>query len=93
LKQDIVKVLTLHSAKGLEFPIVVLCGIEKGTYPERDNFNEVDVYLERMRHERKLLYVGMTRAMRGLMVIRNKDCTHEALINLNHANWHLEELV
>jgi superfamily I DNA/RNA helicase/mRNA-degrading endonuclease RelE of RelBE toxin-antitoxin system len=92
LKQDIVKVLTLHSAKGLEFPVVVVCGIEEGTYPVPDDFNDEDVYLERMRHERKLLYVGMTRAMRGLMVIRNKKCKHAALENLKTDNWHVEDV-
>jgi len=93
LKRDIVKVLTLHSAKGLEFPVVVVCGIEEGTYPVREDFDEEEVYLERMRHERKLLYVGMTRAMRGLMLIRNKGCGHEALINLIKTdNWHVEEV-
>jgi superfamily I DNA/RNA helicase len=45
-----------------------------------------------MRHERKLLYVGMTRAMRGLMVIRNKGCGHEVLVNLKTDNWHVEEV-
>ena len=92
LKQDIVKVLTLHSAKGLEFPVVIVCGFEDGTFPVRNNFDEEEVYLERMRHERKLLYVGMTRAMRGLMVIRNSGCSHEALINLKTDNWHVEEV-
>ncbi|MBU0662941.1 MAG: UvrD-helicase domain-containing protein [Proteobacteria bacterium] len=92
LKQDIVKIITLHSAKGLEFPIVVICGIENGTYPVREDFEEEEVYLERMRHERKLLYVGMSRAMRGLMVIRNKGCVHEALMSLDTENWHVEEV-
>ena len=92
LKQDIVKVITLHSAKGLEFPMVVVGGIEDGSYPVRDDFEEEEVYLERMRHQRKLLYVGMTRAMRGLMVIRNKGCDNEALVNLNVGNGHVEEV-
>lgn len=57
-----------------------------------EDFDDEDVYLERMRHERKLLYVGMTRAMRGLMVIKNKECEHEALANLKTDNWHVEDV-
>ena len=90
LHADVVKVLTLHSAKGLEFPMVVVAGFEPGTYPERANFEDEDVYLERMRNERRLLYVGMSRAMRGLMVVRNAECTHEALCDLKPDHWHME---
>jgi superfamily I DNA/RNA helicase/mRNA-degrading endonuclease RelE of RelBE toxin-antitoxin system len=90
LEEDIVKVITLHSAKGLEFPIVVICGLEHGIYPRPGKFNEEAVFLERMRQQRRLLYVGMTRAMRGLMVIRNENCEHEALMALNQDNWHVE---
>ena len=91
LKEDIVKVITLHSAKGLEFPIVVVCGLEPGTYPDRASFSEEAVFDERMRQQRRLLYVGMTRAMRGLMVIRTEDCEDEALLDLSPENWHVEE--
>ncbi len=90
LEEEIVKVLTLHSAKGLEFPVVVICGLEPGTYPDRDDFEEDSVYLERMRQQRRLLYVGMTRAMRGLMVMRDDECEHEALLELDTDNWHVE---
>jgi len=90
LEEEIVKVLTLHSAKGLEFPIVVICGLEPGTYPARDDFEEESVYLERMRQQRRLLYVGMTRAMRGLMVMRDDECEHEALLELDTDNWYVE---
>ena len=90
LHADVVKVLTLHSAKGLEFPIVVVGGFEPGTYPERAHFEDEDVYLERMRNERRLLYVGMSRAMRGLMVVRNAECAHEALCDLKPDHWHME---
>jgi mRNA-degrading endonuclease RelE of RelBE toxin-antitoxin system len=90
LHAEVVKVLTLHSAKGLEFPIVVLCGFEPGTYPESGDFEDAEVYLERMRHARRLLYVGMSRAMRGLMVLRNDVCAHQALHDLQADHWHVE---
>lgn len=86
-----VKVLTLHSAKGLEFPIVVVCGLQAGTYPVKADFEDLDVYAERMRNERRTLYVGLSRAMRGLMLICPPDNQHEALNELNSENWHVEQ--
>jgi superfamily I DNA/RNA helicase/mRNA-degrading endonuclease RelE of RelBE toxin-antitoxin system len=91
LRSPTVKVLTLHSAKGLEFPIVVMGGFRPGSYPEAANFGDREVFDERMRNERRLLYVGMTRAMRGLLVIQCASCGHEALRGLGSANWHVEE--
>lgn len=92
LNADVTKVLTLHSAKGLEFPIVVVCGFEPGTYPNEVDFEDPEVFLERMRNERRLLYVGLSRAMRGLMVIKSNDCTHKALEDLKPDHWHMENI-
>jgi superfamily I DNA/RNA helicase len=92
LQAEVVKVLTLHSAKGLEFPVVVVCGFEPGAYPVATDHDDPAVYQERLRHERRLLYVGMSRAMRGLMVIVQADCQHEALLGLPPENWHVEEV-
>ena len=50
-----------------------------------------DLYAERMRNERRLLYVGLTRAMRGLLLSVPADCEHEALTNLDHTDWHEEK--
>ncbi|MCB9759435.1 MAG: UvrD-helicase domain-containing protein [Alphaproteobacteria bacterium] len=91
LGADTVKVVTLYSAKGLEFPIVVAAGFEEGTYPVADDFDDPELFAERMRHERRLLYVGLTRAMRGLMVVVPKGCSHEALVELDAGDWHIEE--
>lgn len=91
LKTDCLKVLTLHSAKGLEFPTVVVCGFHEGTYPVEADFDDAGLFAERMRHERRLLYVGLTRAMRGLMLIVPKGCRHQALSGLDTARWHVEE--
>jgi len=90
LKADCLKVLTLYSAKGLEFPIVVVGGFYQGTYPVEQDFDDVDLFAERMRHERRLLYVALTRAMRGLMLVVPKDCRHRALVDLDPDHWHLE---
>jgi superfamily I DNA/RNA helicase/mRNA-degrading endonuclease RelE of RelBE toxin-antitoxin system len=90
LKANVVRVLTLHSAKGLEFPIVVIAGLDSGSWPLPEDFDEPALFSERARHERRLLYVGMTRAMRGLMLIVPHECRHPAVVDLDLNRWHVE---
>jgi DNA helicase II / ATP-dependent DNA helicase PcrA len=60
--EDSVQMMTLHSAKGLEFPMVFLSGLEDGLFPHQRSVTDIDGLEE----ERRLCYVGMTRAMRQL---------------------------
>jgi DNA helicase-2/ATP-dependent DNA helicase PcrA len=59
---DAVQLMTLHSAKGLEFPLVFICGLEEGMFPSQQSGDDPT----RMEEERRLCYVGMTRAMQKL---------------------------
>jgi len=62
--EDCVQMMTLHSAKGLEFPVVFLCGLEDGLFPHQRSITDV----QGLEEERRLCYVGTTRAMRQLYV-------------------------
>ena len=61
-----ITLMTLHAAKGLEFPLVFLCGLEEGLFPHSRTFLHPDDIEE----ERRLCYVGMTRAMDTLVLTR-----------------------
>jgi DNA helicase-2/ATP-dependent DNA helicase PcrA len=58
--------MTLHAAKGLEFPLVFLAGLEEGLFPHSRTLNNPD----ELEEERRLCYVGMTRAMNSLILTR-----------------------
>jgi len=73
--QDCVQLMSLHSAKGLEFPLVFLTGLEEGLFPHERSIVEPG----RLEEERRLCYVGMTRAMKQLYL------THAELRRL-HGN-------
>ncbi len=60
--EDSVQMMTLHMAKGLEFMYVFLCGMEEGLFPHQRSISD----LEALEEERRLCYVGMTRAMKHL---------------------------
>jgi DNA helicase-2/ATP-dependent DNA helicase PcrA len=62
--EDCIQMMTLHSAKGLEFPVVFLAGMEEGLFPHQRSAADA----ASLEEERRLCYVGATRAMRRLFV-------------------------
>ncbi|MDG1462620.1 MAG: DNA helicase II [Gammaproteobacteria bacterium] len=62
--EDCVQMMTLHSAKGLEFPLVFIAGVEEGLFPHKRSINDPSGLEE----ERRLCYVGITRAMQQLYI-------------------------
>lgn len=90
LKCPEVKVLTIHSAKGLEFPIVTLPFVEKGVLPQELESDEADEWDQHLAAERRLFYVGCTRAMRRLIVTCRKDRASPFLSDLSKSAWRWE---
>lgn len=67
--EDCVQLMTLHSAKGLEFPVVFLCGMEEGLFPHQRSSEDPS----KLEEERRLCYVGMTRARQRLFLTHSES--------------------
>ncbi len=85
-KDDNVLLMTLHNAKGLEFPIVFMTGMEENVFPSQKSENEFEI-----QEERRLCYVGMTRAEKKLYLTYSSTRTLWAGTNYNLPSRFLEE--
>ena len=83
-----VQMMTLHSAKGLEFPLVFITGMEEGLFPSKSSDGDPG----RMEEERRLAYVGITRAMRQLYLTRAETRWMYGKDSYNPASRFLHEL-
>ncbi|HTK06786.1 MAG TPA: UvrD-helicase domain-containing protein [Ktedonobacteraceae bacterium] len=88
-----VKVLTLNSSKGLEFPIVALAGFTTGTYPFMPSDATAEERAELLARERRTMFVGMTRAMRALLVIIPADTETPLLQGFNPTYWNFNRKI
>lgn len=87
LEERCVKVLTLHTAKGLEFPIVAIAHLEADRIPrELDTADAQDIE-EHHKAQRRLLYVGCTRAMRYLFITHDRSLPSPFLQQLSEDCW------
>lgn len=86
--QGVVTLMTLHTAKGLEFPVVFLTGLEDGVFPHLRSLGEA----KELEEERRLAYVGITRARRRLYISRAVTRSAWGQPQYNPASRFLEEL-
>lgn len=87
-KVDSITLMTLHSAKGLEFPVVFLIGMEEGVFPHsRSLMEEVE-----MEEERRLAYVGITRAEQTLFLTNAQMRTLFGRTNMNPPSRFIKEI-
>lgn len=86
--EDSVTLMTLHSAKGLEFPVVFLIGLEEGIFPGNKSIGEP----KEIEEERRLFYVGITRAKQYLYLTCSKKRTIFGSTSYNQISRFVEEI-
>ena len=86
--QGVVTLMTLHTAKGLEFPVVFLTGMEHGIFPHQRSFADPSS----MEEERRLAYVGITRARQRLYITRAESRSMWGQSQFNPASPFLDEI-
>ncbi|MET1156669.1 DNA helicase PcrA [Arthrobacter sp.] len=86
--QGVVTLMTLHTAKGLEFPVVFLTGMEHGVFPHQRSMSDPKELAE----ERRLAYVGLTRARKRLYLTRSESRSMWGQSQFNPASQFIEEV-
>lgn len=86
-----VKVLTLHSAKGLEFPLVALAGFKGSRFDHPSELVQPEEQEETLRRNKRILFVGMTRAMHMLLFIVPANTSSPLLTTFNPRYWTILE--
>ena len=86
--EETVTLMTLHSAKGLEFPVVFLVGLEEGIFPGYKSISEP----KELEEERRLCYVGITRAKENLFLTCSKQRTIFGSTSCNQVSRFLKEI-
>lgn len=89
-EDGVVSLMTLHSAKGLEFPYVFICGMEDRIFPSAQALNSEDE--DALEEERRLCYVGITRAMKKLYLSSAKCRMMHGSHNLNPVSRFVTEI-
>ena len=86
--EDAVQLMTIHSAKGLEFPLVFMAGMEEGLFPHKMSLDG----LQGLEEERRLCYVGITRAMQKLYLCHAESRRMHGEENLTRPSRFLREI-
>jgi DNA helicase-2/ATP-dependent DNA helicase PcrA len=86
--EDCVQLMTMHSAKGLEFPLVFLCGMEDGLFPHQRSVADS----QGLEEERRLCYVGITRAKRTLYITYAERRRLHGMDNLSQPSRFIAEI-
>ena len=86
--EDCVQLMTMHSAKGLEFPLVFLCGMEDGLFPHQRSIADPNGLEE----ERRLCYVGITRAKQTLYVTHAEQRRLHGMDNFSQPSRFIAEI-
>ena len=86
--EDCVQLMTMHSAKGLEFPLVFLCGMEDGLFPHQRSIADQ----QGLEEERRLCYVGLTRAKETLYVTHAEQRRLHGMDNFSQPSRFIAEI-
>ncbi len=91
LTKRCVKVMALRTAKGLEFPVVAIAGFPVGDWPAVPDGQPPEERLEQLNRERRTIFVGMTRAMRGLLMVVPTRASSSLLKGFSPEFWNLAD--